>query len=146
MTPTLTSPHPFTPEMESDEELAKEEDPKEAEMDITDSTQSEQKSDSEELGRKSRVSVETPQGAKSSSTETSQGQKSQYGETPLPVSDSADLDKGMLFKDEHKCTDYRVSCLSAFILVMKFRKRQFSILCLLKPIFFENILYNDKLF
>lgn len=112
MTPTLTSPHPFTPEMESDEELAKEEDPKEAEMDITDSTQSEQKSDSEELGRKSRVSVETPQGAKSSSTETSQGQKSQYGETPLPVSDSADLDKGLLFKDEHKCTDLRVSCLS----------------------------------
>lgn len=112
MTPTLTSPHPFTPEMESDEELAKEEDPKEAEMDITDSTQSEQKSDSEELGRKSRVSVETPQGAKSSSTETSQGQKSQYGETPLPVSDSADLDKGL-------CTDYRVSCL---ILVMKFRQ------------------------
>lgn len=131
MTPTLTSPHPFTPEMESDEELAKEEDPKEAEMDITDSTQSEQKSDSEELGRKSRVSVETPQGAKSSSTETSQGQKSQYGETPLPVSDSADLDKGL-------CTDYRVSCLSAFILVMKFGKRQFSILCLLKPIFFEK--------
>lgn len=115
MTPTLTSPHPFTPEMESDEELAKEEDPKEAEMDITDSTQSEQKSDSEELGRKSRVSVETPQGAKSSSTETSQGQKSQYGETPLPVSDSADLDKGMLFKDELKCTDYRVSSLPAFI-------------------------------
>lgn len=101
--------------MESDEELAKEEDPKEAEMDITDSTQSEQKSDSEELGRKSRVSVETPQGAKSSSTETSQGQKSQYGETPLPVSDSADLDKGMLFKDELKCTDSRVSSLPAFI-------------------------------
>lgn len=138
MTPTLTSPHPFTPEMESDEELAKEEDPKEAEMDITDSTQSEQKSDSEELGRKSRVSVETPQGAKSSSTETSQGQKSQYGETPLPVSDSADLDKGLLFKDELKCTDYRVSCLSAFILVMKCRKRQFSILCLLKSIFFKK--------
>lgn len=131
MTPTLTSPHPFTPEMESDEELAKEEDPKEAEMDITDSTQSEQKSDSEELGRKSRVSVETPQGAKSSSTETSQGQKSQYGETPLPVSDSADLDKGL-------CTDYRVSCLSAFILVMKFGKQQFSILCLLKPIFYKK--------
>lgn len=119
MTPTLTSPHPFTPEMESDEELAKEEDPKETEMDITDSTQSEQKSDSEELGRKSRVSVETPQGAKSSSTETSQGQKSQYGETPLPVSDSADMDKGMLFIDDLTCTDYRVSSLSALILVMK---------------------------
>uniref|UniRef100_A0A8W8M9M4 AAA+ ATPase domain-containing protein n=1 Tax=Magallana gigas TaxID=29159 RepID=A0A8W8M9M4_MAGGI len=108
MTPTLTSPHPFTPEMESDEELAKEEDPKEAEMDITDSTQSEQKSDSEELGRKSRVSVETPQGAKSSSTETSQGQKSQYGETPLPVSDSADLDKGTVASEVTRQTETEI--------------------------------------
>ncbi|XP_056008158.1 dynein heavy chain domain-containing protein 1-like [Ostrea edulis] len=89
MTPTTLSPHPPTPD-ESDEDPAKEEDVKETEMDVTDSTDA--KSESEETGQKS-VSTETPQGFKSVSVETPQGQKSQYGETPLPFRESADTGK-----------------------------------------------------
>ena len=95
MTPTLSSPRPPSMDVgDSDEDLTKDEDDtttKDTEMDITDST--EHKSDSDEVGRKSRVSTDTPQSDKTPSTE--QVQKSQYGETPIPIRDSAEIDKGM---------------------------------------------------
>nr|XP_022307447.1 dynein heavy chain domain-containing protein 1-like isoform X3 [Crassostrea virginica] len=105
MTPTLSSPRPPSMDVgDSDEDLTKDEDDtttKDTEMDITDST--EHKSDSDEVGRKSRVSTDTPQTDKTPSTE--QGQKSQYGETPIPIRDSAEIDKVTLGSEVTRQTE-----------------------------------------